>query len=135
MKKQVAVIDYSSFKNNKNNVVLNELVDNLHTRDLQTYALVTKNNRGNKTIINKNIRGILNFDEEQLKYDNYSFIKRVMLLTRCSNPKNYIIISANNNVIRAFENNGFYTNVIYLLDDENMVMLDGEKIKELKCSK
>jgi hypothetical protein len=45
MKKQVAVIDYSSFKSEKHNVILNELVDSLKERKLKTYALITRTNR------------------------------------------------------------------------------------------
>lgn len=71
----------------------------------------------------------------QLRRNSYNFVKSVMFLTKCRDPKNYIIISANNNVISAFENNGFHTNVIYPIDDENKVMLDGEDIKELKYRK
>ena len=135
MKKHIALIDYSSFADNKDhNLVLNELVDTLQSRQLKIYGLITDKNKRKRTKVNKNVSGIMNFNEKDLKYDSYKFISRVMLLTRCSNPKNYIVISANNNVIRTFENNGFETNIIYLTEEENMIMLSNKEMKELKKS-
>ena len=58
MKKHIALIDYSSFADNKDhNLVLNELVDTLQSRQLKIYGLITDKNKRKRTKVNKMFRG------------------------------------------------------------------------------
>ena len=132
--KPIVLIDYSMFNGDENNIILNNLVDELKEKELKLYGLISYKNR-KSTKIHKDISGIIRFNDNDLNYNPYNIVRNVMLFTKCRNPKKCIILSANNKVITAFDQNGFTTDMIMFNDDNSMILLSNGICKELTLQK
>ncbi len=135
MNKSIILIDYSSFIDKESNKLINEFVKEIKEKNVEVYGLIKKINKDRKTIIPKEIKGIIKYNNKLLLREHKRFVDNVKVMTQYQNPRNYILITSNSILSSVFDAYSFEVYYTYVSNHTDIVIFEKNGIKELTLSK
>lgn len=135
MNKSIILIDYSSFIDKESNKLINEFVKEIKDKNVEVYGLIKKINKDRKTIIPKEIKGIIKYNNKLLLREHKRFVDNVKVMTQYQNPRNYILITSNSILSSVFDAYSFEVYYTYVSNHTDIVIFEKNGIKELTLSK